>query len=92
MYEFAFCNSVKEALPKQRVNYNAQTYLQTPLRGFRQCLPFSWTTLRDKHCQHPIAVMGVVDTFGHICLNPYGPKAIFQQKYFFAEDHVVACI
>ena len=38
----------------------------TPLRqwGFRQCLPFSWTTLRSKHCRHPIAVMGVVDTFG----------------------------
>ena len=38
----------------------------TPLRqwGFRQCLPFSWTTLRGKHCQHPIAVTGVVDTFG----------------------------
>ena len=38
----------------------------TPLRqwGFRQCLPFSWTTLRDKLCWHPIAVMGVVDTFG----------------------------
>ena len=32
--------------------------------GFRQCLPFSWTTLRGKHCRHPIAVMGVVDTFG----------------------------
>ena len=32
--------------------------------GFRQCLPFSWTTLRDKHCRQPIAVMGVVDTFG----------------------------
>jgi hypothetical protein len=38
----------------------------TPLRqwGFRQCSPFSWTTLRGKHCRHPIAVMGVVDTFG----------------------------
>ena len=35
----------------------------TPLRqwGFRQCLPFSWTPLRGKH---PIAVVGVVDTFG----------------------------
>ena len=32
--------------------------------GFRQCLPFSWTTLRGKLCRHPIAVMGVVDTFG----------------------------
>ena len=40
----------------------------TPLRqwGFRQCLHFSWTTLRGKHCRHPIAVMGVVDTFGLI--------------------------
>ena len=36
----------------------------TPLQqwGFQQCLPFSWTTLRGKHCWHPIAVMGVVDT------------------------------
>ena len=35
----------------------------TPLRqwGFRQCLSFSWTSLRGKHCRHPIAVMGVVD-------------------------------
>ena len=32
--------------------------------GFRQCLPFSWKTLRGKHCPHPIAVMGVVEMFG----------------------------
>ena len=30
---------------------------------FWHCLPFSWTTLRGKHCQHPIAVMGW-DMFG----------------------------
>ena len=38
----------------------------TPLQqqGFLQCLPFSWTTLRGKHCWHPIVVMGVADTFG----------------------------
>ena len=38
----------------------------TPLRqwGFQQRLLFSWTTLRGKHCRHPIAIMGVVDTFG----------------------------
>ena len=30
----------------------------TPLR---QCLPFSWTTLRGKHCRHPIAIMRVVN-------------------------------
>ena len=24
---------------------------------------FRWTTLRGKHCRHPIGVMGVVDTF-----------------------------
>ena len=42
----------------------AQKYLQlglstTSLRqwGFRQCLSFSWTTLRGKHCRHPIAVI-----------------------------------
>ena len=40
---------------------SAQTYLQPHYEwGFRQCLPFSWTTLRGKHCWHPIAVMGVV--------------------------------
>ena len=46
---------------------SARTYLQ-PHYGngvFWQCLPFSWTTLRGKHCRHPIAVMGVVDTFVH---------------------------
>ena len=39
----------------------------TPLRqwGFRQCLPFSMTTPRGKHCWHSLAVMGVVYTFGH---------------------------
>ena len=43
----------------------ARTYLQ-PHYGnvFWQCLPFSWTTLRDKHCRHLIAIMGVEDTFG----------------------------
>ena len=43
----------------------------TPIRqwGFRQCLPFSWTTLRGKHCQYLIAIMGVVDTFEHWLLS-----------------------
>ena len=42
----------------------ARTYLQPHCGNgvFQQCLPFSWTTLRGKHCWHPIAVMGVVDT------------------------------
>ena len=40
----------------------------TPLR---QCLPFSWTTLRGKHCGHPIAIMGFVDTFGHCNLGDF---------------------
>ena len=40
----------------------------TPLRqwGFWQCLLFSWTSLRGKHCRHPIAVMEVVDMFGQV--------------------------
>ena len=43
----------------------------TPVRkwGFDyvyfSCLLFRWTTLRGKHCQHPIAAMGVVETFEH---------------------------
>ena len=49
----------------------------TPLRqwGFRQCFPFSLTTLRGKHCRHPIALMGVVDTFRpclDYCEDPVG--------------------
>ena len=37
----------------------------TPLRqwNFRQCLPFSWTTLKSKHFRHTISIMGVVDMF-----------------------------
>jgi hypothetical protein len=46
---------------------NARTYLQ-PHYGNgvfgNVYLAFSWTKLRGKHCRHPIAVMGVVDTFG----------------------------
>ena len=47
----------------KRHSPNAST---TPLWQwvFWQCLPFSWTTQRSKHCRHSIAVMGVVDTFG----------------------------
>ena len=43
----------------------------TKLRQWRfwQCLPFSQTTLRDKHCRHPIAIMGVVDTLGLGCIK-----------------------
>ena len=39
----------------------------TPLRqwGLQQCFHFSCT----RNCRHPIAIMGVVDTFGH-CLLP----------------------
>ena len=48
----------------------------TPLRqwGFRQCLPFRWATLRGKHCRHPIAVMGVVNTFGHSSVSVLRPQ------------------
>ena len=29
---------------------------------FWQCLPFSWTTLRGRHCWHLPCYIGVVDT------------------------------
>ena len=46
--------------------------------GFWQCLLFSWTTLRGKHCRHLIAVMGVVDTFGpHTIYIWYSKAGIF---------------
>ena len=32
---------------------------------FLAMFTFSWTTLRGKHCQHPIAVMGVVIPLGN---------------------------
>ena len=32
---------------------------------FQQDFPFSWAILRVKHCRHPIAVMRVIDMFGH---------------------------
>ena len=53
--------------------YKCSNVSTTPLRqwGFWQCLLFSWTTLRSKHCRHPIAIMGVVDTFGHYLVNQY---------------------
>ena len=55
----------------------------TPLRqwGFWQC--FSWTTLRDKHCQHPIAVMGVLDTFvlSLLICNHFSRKVVLE-KWF----------
>jgi hypothetical protein len=65
-----FLNNQEGIVPQmRRPGLNVST---TPLRqwGFRQCLPFSWTTLRGKHCRHHIAVMEVVDTFG-LCLNPH---------------------
>ena len=39
-------------------------YYPNTTMGFCQCLPFSWTTLTGKHSWHPIAMMGIVDTFG----------------------------
>ena len=39
---------------KTRFTHTSPNISTTPLRqrGFRQCLPFSWTTLRGKHCRH----------------------------------------
>ena len=58
----------------------------TPLwqGGFRQYLPFSWTTLRGKHCQHPIAVMGVVDTIGQcLQLNSGPPQNLHKTEFWY---------
>ena len=40
---------------KENCTYHCRNVSTTPLRqwGFQQCLPFSWTTLRYKHCRHP---------------------------------------
>ena len=44
--------------------------------GRWQCLAFSCSTLRDKHCQRPIAVIGIAHAFEH-CLK----LAIFHLKF-----------
>ena len=54
MSQIVACLIKKQILPKR-------IYCQW---GFWQYLPFSWTTLKDKHCRHSIAVMGFVDMFG----------------------------
>ena len=50
----------------------------TPITGMgcRQCLPFSWTTLRGKHCQYPIALVWFAHAFrprpaSEDCVNLY---------------------
>ena len=60
---------VSKILTQGRLCLNVLT---TPLRqwGFRQCLHLRWTKLRSKHCWHPIAVTGVVDTFRQ-CTKTY---------------------
>ena len=54
--EYGYGNQVSASLYEIPVKYLREW-------SFRQCLPFSWTTLRSNHCRHPIVVMGVVDTF-----------------------------
>ena len=56
------------------------TVSTTPLRkwGFLQCLPFCWTTLRSKHCGHPIAVMGVVDILRLCSITLQGTLCCFK--------------
>jgi hypothetical protein len=73
-----FLNNQEGIVPQmRRPGLNVST---TPLRqwGFRQCLPFSWTTLRGKHCRHHIAVMGVVYTFGQM---PVPDLYVFTLKF-----------
>ena len=50
-------------LTESEVAEMARTYIQQRQWRFQQRLPFTWTTLRDKHCWHSIATMGVVDMF-----------------------------
>ena len=57
-----FCNGFIRLLDSH-ITIQSPNVSTTPLRqwDFWQCSPFS---LRGKCCQHPIAIMGVVDTFG----------------------------
>ena len=49
--------------------------------GFRQCLPVSWTPLRDKLCRHPIAVMGVVDVWAWVWVMMFAVKKMEYGHY-----------
>ena len=68
---FKSCNSKISNSSTPMIDFMREQYRPnvstTPLWqwGFRQCLPFSWTSLRGTHYRHPIALMGVVDMFGH---------------------------
>ena len=64
LHYITFRRSKNIALFQLSVHAFAPTYT-TPLRqwGVGQSFSFSWTTLKGKHCWHPIAIMGVVDTF-----------------------------
>ena len=56
---------------------NISTYNTMPERiynpitamGFSAMFTFQLDKLRGKHCRHPIAIMGVVDTFGQCRLT-----------------------
>ena len=76
-----FCHKMIQKLPNHYVGINSlwitkQDHQAGPKRiynpitamGFWQCLPFTCTTLRGKHCWYPIAVMGVVYTFEQLYL------------------------
>ena len=39
--------------------------IQTLCGHLRPVTDSIFETVRGKHCRHPIAIMGVVDTFGH---------------------------
>ena len=60
--EYGYGNQVSASLYEIPVKYLREW-------NFRQCLLFSWTTLRGKHYQHPIAVMEVVDMFMQELVN-----------------------
>ena len=61
--------------------------------GFLAMFNLHWITLRGKHCRHPIAVMGVVDTFG-LCVPaaPTSTKELLDTKqrrtFLLAEVHL----
>ena len=61
VYHFVFPKKGPGQLIVCRIGDLCLNVSTTPLQqwGFGQCLPFSWTTLRGKHCWHPIAIIRV---------------------------------
>jgi hypothetical protein len=85
---WVLCSSTAKVWCAERCSsvFQCSNVSTTPLRqwGFRQCLPFSWTTPRGKHCWHPIAIRGHSTTtwteFCHFLTPPLRGQFLYPER------------